>query len=317
MFAPCQLFGATQSARVITVQVPAGAQQTPIGCGQELGEQLTSAPSQKFSDAHDACSVIEQTPAGVQQAPCGSGHHPGVQVVPAPCHAFGSVHAAGVTTEQIPTGVQQAPSGCGHGFGVQIPDTAHDSAHWACSVTVQEPSAKQQAPVGISNPNPRQLTVPDGALPVVMAQVLRPVESGRKRTVTSLTCPAVREYPLAPETSANSAQEADILPVSVPAPSLRRVKERSAVWPSTTRPKSRLSGSSRAKGAGLETVSGSHPARIGAAMSRIGSQNARIWMPTTASFMVHPAFRIALLDGSRDGEVRQVRVPAIVPANLR
>lgn len=276
------------------MQAPVDAQQAPVGCEQGLGEQTVSAPNQELSVAQVACLVIEQTPPEVQHAPFGFGHLDGEHWVPAPCHAFGATQSATTEIAQFPAGSQQAPAGCGQGFGVQVSDADHAAAQWVSSVTVQEPSAKQQDPVGISTPIPTQSTVADGPVPVVMVQVLVPVESGRKSTVASLACPAEREYSPPPARIENSTQEAAILPVSVPAPMLLRVKERSAVAPSTTWPKIRLSGTTCPTGSGPEARSESHPARIEAARSMIGSQHTRPRMPPTTSFMVHPRVRNSL-----------------------
>ena len=54
-------------------------------------------------------------------------------------------------TWQEPSVKQQAPvgGGCGHGFGSQfVPKPSHEPEHWPCATKVQEPAAKQHAPLG-------------------------------------------------------------------------------------------------------------------------------------------------------------------------
>ena len=63
------MFGASHAASVVTVQVPAGVQQAPVGCEQRLGEQFVSAPCQVLGASHAASIVTAQVPAGAQQAP--------------------------------------------------------------------------------------------------------------------------------------------------------------------------------------------------------------------------------------------------------
>jgi hypothetical protein len=58
--APCQVFGVTHAAWVVTVQAPAGAQHAPVGCGQGFGEQLVPAPCQVFGAEQAAWVVAVQ-----------------------------------------------------------------------------------------------------------------------------------------------------------------------------------------------------------------------------------------------------------------
>jgi hypothetical protein len=99
---------------------------------------------------------------------------------------------------------------------------------------------RQQAPVATATPTPSQFTPPIAVSPVVLRQVLRPVELGWNRTVTLKTSSFAREKVPPPETIVKSVQVAAIVPASLPDPSFSRVKDRSANSPTTTCPKSRL-----------------------------------------------------------------------------
>ncbi len=116
--------------------------------------------------------------------------------------------------------------------------------------------------------------MPDGSVPVVMLQTTLPAESGAKRTVTSHASPEPSAKEPVPETTVKTGQEARILPASVPPPPFCNVKESSAASPSSTSPKSRLSGSSWTTGRS-ETESSPQPTPIEATMRRIGSQGSR------------------------------------------
>jgi hypothetical protein len=78
-----------------------------------------------------------------------------------------------------------------------------------------------------------------------------------------------------------------MVPVNVPPPSLRSVKERSAAWPATIWPNSRLTKSSFATG-GSVPPSRPHPPGSEAATSMIVSQHARGQEAPTTALMMHP-----------------------------
>jgi hypothetical protein len=68
--APAKVQVPVQTACVVTVQVPAGAQQEPVGGGHGFGVQ---APAEVQVPVHAACVVTVQVPAGAQQEPFGGG----------------------------------------------------------------------------------------------------------------------------------------------------------------------------------------------------------------------------------------------------
>ena len=105
---PCQVFGETHAAWVVTVQTPDCVQQAPVGCGQGFGlhrPNIVQVPVQP------EWLVTEQVPDGAQQAPAGCVQGLTTQAVPAPRQALGAAHAVCVVTVQTPDCVQQAPVG--------------------------------------------------------------------------------------------------------------------------------------------------------------------------------------------------------------
>ena len=69
------------------MHVPDGVQQAPVGT-QSFGEQSVPLPCHALGDAQEASVVTVQVPAGAQQAPVGCGHGLGEQSVDAPCQSF-------------------------------------------------------------------------------------------------------------------------------------------------------------------------------------------------------------------------------------
>jgi len=56
----------------VTRQEPSLAQQVPLGCGQGLGSQRVLDPRQVAGEAQFASVVTVQLPVGAQQAPVGT-----------------------------------------------------------------------------------------------------------------------------------------------------------------------------------------------------------------------------------------------------
>ena len=106
--------------------------------------------------------------------------------------------------------------------------------------TVTVPKSREvadtwQPGVGVC-PVPEQATE-EHAVPVESAQEAAPAWVGVNLTSTVSACPAARLY-VAPRTMLKAAEGELTVPASVPDPTLEMVKDRSAVWPTSTVPKS-------------------------------------------------------------------------------
>ena len=120
---PARCWGEPHAACVVTVQVPAGAQQAPVG-GCATGIRRAGGSRTLPGAGRGACRLCRHgAGAGRSAAGAGRGLRQGFgeQVVAAPCQVLGEAHAACVVTVQVPAGAQQAPvGGCVHGLGVQV-----------------------------------------------------------------------------------------------------------------------------------------------------------------------------------------------------
>lgn len=134
-----QVPGAAHAACVVTVHVPAGAQQAPVGGGQGFGWQMPNTV-QALGGAQTAWSVTVHVPSAAQHAPVGCGQGLGTHKTPRPCHEPGAAQPASGVIVQVPARAQHAPVGT-QGFGSHVPNTVHvlGDRHAAPSVTVQAP----------------------------------------------------------------------------------------------------------------------------------------------------------------------------------
>lgn len=137
---------------MVSVQVPAGAQQALCGAWQMVASQTVPAPFQVLAAAHAAWVATVQVPAGAQHAPVGNGHGSAEQDDHSTCQRLVAGQPASTVTVQAPVGAQQAfGAGDRQTVGlhtVATPSQVRGEAHAVCVVTVQRLSLAQQAPGG-------------------------------------------------------------------------------------------------------------------------------------------------------------------------